>query len=59
MKKIALIFAGCNQRDGPEIQKTVLSLLALNQVDFKVEAVAPDLETDSLHIGIFQLFGVK
>lgn len=43
-KRIALILAGCGQKDGSEIQETVLTLLALNQANMQITALAPDIE---------------
>jgi enhancing lycopene biosynthesis protein 2 len=47
-KKIALILSGCGQRDGSEIQETVLSLLALNQANMDVDAFAPNISQEQV-----------
>ncbi|GAB3104474.1 isoprenoid biosynthesis glyoxalase ElbB [Aestuariicella hydrocarbonica] len=42
-KKVAVILAGCGVYDGSEIYESVITLLALDQADAKVQCFAPDI----------------
>ncbi len=43
MKKVAIILAGCGQKDGSEIQETIAALLVLAQENISWDAFAPNI----------------
>jgi enhancing lycopene biosynthesis protein 2 len=44
MKKIAVVFSGCGNKDGSEITESVSLIIALNKLGALVEYFAPDIE---------------
>lgn len=48
MKKIALILAGCGNKDGAEITESVSLLIALSQCKAEVTAFAPNVEFSAI-----------